>query len=78
MTRNICAFTASGSNAPDYLSLNEKDNGQVILTTRHGGVVHELAIPSEQLNGLYNQIGQYLLEKEQLAHVADSPIHHPV
>lgn len=34
MQKNIYAYTAPGADLPDYVSVNEQSNGEVVLTVR--------------------------------------------
>lgn len=34
MQRNIYAYTAPGADMPDYISINEQANGEVVVTVR--------------------------------------------
>lgn len=51
--RNIFAYTAPGSDFPDYLSINRKDE-RVVVTVRggRGGDLAEMTLPQEELDKL--------------------------
>lgn len=51
--RNIFAYTAPGSDYPDYLSINRKDE-RIVVTVRgnRGGDLAEMALPQEELDKL--------------------------
>lgn len=51
--RNIFAYTAPGSDFPDYLSINRKDE-QIVVTVRgrRGGDLAEMTLPENELDAL--------------------------
>lgn len=65
MQQNFFAYTAAGL-APAYVSLNEHDDGTVVLTARgsgDGAKTVEVVLPLEQLAELYR--GAYRLASKQ-------------
>ena len=55
MNKNIFAYTPPGSDFPPFVSLNERDDGNVTLTVRGSRTEHDagptvdVVIPEEQL-----------------------------
>jgi hypothetical protein len=51
--RNIFAFTAPGSNFPEYVSINRRDE-EIYITVRSpsGGHTAEMRLPYDQLDDL--------------------------
>lgn len=51
--RNIFAYTAPGSDFPDYLSINRRDE-RIVVTIRgnHGSDLAEMILPQEELDKL--------------------------
>lgn len=51
--RNIFAYTAPGSDFPEYVSINRR-NEQIVITVRSHGLSGpaEMTLPYEQLDGL--------------------------
>ena len=51
--RNIFAYTAPGSDFPDYLSINRRDE-RIVVTVRgnRGGDLAEMILPQEELDKL--------------------------
>jgi hypothetical protein len=51
--RNIFAFTAPGSNYPEYVSINRRDE-EIYITVRapNGGPTAEMRLPYDQLDEL--------------------------
>lgn len=49
--RNIFSYTAPGSDFPDYLSINRRDE-QIVVTVRggRGGDLAEMILPQEELD----------------------------
>jgi hypothetical protein len=51
--RNIFAYTAPGSDFPDYISINRKDE-RIVITVRggRGGDLAEMVLPQEEIDRL--------------------------
>lgn len=51
--RNIFAYTAPGSDFPDYLSINRKDE-KIVVTVRgnRGGDLAEMILPQDEVDAL--------------------------
>lgn len=64
MQKNIAAYTAPGSNYPEYVSINER-NGEVVLTARGPGgdpsaPTVDVPLPRAELVKLSAEIDKYL------------------